>query len=271
MPALIRNFQQSALHSNLPATPASTWGTHLTAHATPHSKGAWATLMTTTADVCGFWVGAAAISTSATQTDMMLDIAIGPTQDIVIVPELLIGWRGSVGAGPLMYYIPIYIPSGTLVSGRIQALITVDTAEILMFANEGGTLYRGPLFSGCDAYGTVIAASQGTSHTPGNTGAYSTDANIGGTTTKAYGAVLLGVGGTLSNTTMNDLRYHWDLRVGSTTLGKWYHSTTSLEVVYGPFPPAPVYCSIPTSTQLQVRSTCSGAAQAQDVAFYAFY
>ncbi len=265
-------YQTALLQNNLPATPSASWGTTLTAHATPHSKGTYATLMTTTYDVYGFWLGIAATNSSAAQTDMLLDIATGASQENVIVPELPIGWRASVGGGAVMYWFPIFIPRGVLVSGRIQALITVDNAQILMFANAGTSgQRREDFFSGCDAYGTVAASSQGTSHTPGNTGAESTAADIGTTMTKNYGAIFLSLGGTLTNTTTGDLSYHWEAMLGGVTLAEWYARTTSAEIQIGPFPPAPHYCSIPSGSQLQVRAECSGTAQAQDVAFHCFY
>jgi hypothetical protein len=271
MLALNRNLQQAIWQHNLPATPGTSWGTQLTAHATPHDKGAWATLMTTTYDVYGFWIGITVTSGLGTQTDMLLDIALGAGQENIIVPEFLCGWRGSVGSGPLMYYMPIFIPKGTLVSGRVQALITADTAQVLMFANGGASAIPGPLFSGCDAYGTSTAASQGTSHTPGNSGAESTAADIGSTASKHYGAVMLGIGGTLTDTTTGDLSYHWELQIGGGTICEWFTRTTSSEVQLGPFPLAPFHVSIPSGTQLQVRAECSGTAEPQDVAFYCFY
>jgi hypothetical protein len=271
MLGLTRQFQQAIWQTNLPATPATTWGTQLTAHATPHDKGAYATLMTATYDVYGFWLGIAATSSSGAQTDMLLDVALGASQENVIIPEFLCGWRGSVAAGPPMHYFPIFIPRGTLVSGRIQALITIDTAQVLMFANGGASALPGPLFSGCDAYGTSTAASQGTSHTPGNSGAESTAADIGTTAAKHYGAVMLGVGGTLADVTSGDLSYHWELQIGAVTVAEWVTRTTSAEVTLGPFPLCPFHVSIPAGTQLQVRAECSSTAEAQDVAFYCFY
>jgi hypothetical protein len=269
--ALNSNVQHAIRQSNLVATPSSNWVPSFAAHATPHSKGNWATLLTTTYDAYGFWLTPSGTSAAATQTDMLVDVAIGPSQENIIIPEWLCGWRPQTNVAPISTYFPIFIPKGTLISARIQALITVDTLFLGIFTNEGASAFPSPLFSGCDAYGTNIAASQGTSHTPGDSGAESTAADIGVTTTRPYSAVMLGLGGTLANTTMNGLQYHWELVIGGTTVCEWWAATTTGEQQLGPVPTGPFLVSIPTGTQLQVRAECSGTAQAQDVAFYCFY
>lgn len=275
MPLAISNEFQSVLRqSNLAATPSLTqWGTRLTASGTPHAKGSWATLATATYDVYGFWLGVNGTATAATRTDMMIDIGIGTagSPEIVIVPEFLCGWRSTPNLGALMQYFPIFIPRGTIIQGRIQALIASDTADVAIWLQGGASAMPGPLFSGCDAYGTATASSIGTSHTPGNSGAESTDANIGSTTSKHYGAVTLMVQGTLSQTVQTNIAYHWEVTIGGTTVAEWFVEGHTTEVVSGPFPPVPHYCSIPSGTQLQVQAEASGTAQAYDVALYCFY
>jgi hypothetical protein len=259
---------------NLSATPSLTqWGTRLTASGTPHAKGSWATFATATYDVYGFWLGVNGVATSATRTDAMIDIGFGTSgsPENIIVPEYLCGWRSTPNLGPLMQWFPIFIPKGAIIQGRIQALIASDTADVAIWLNGGTSAMPGPLFSGCDAYGTATASSIGTSHTPGNTGAESTDASIGSTTTKNYGAVAIGLGGTLAQTTQTNIAYHWELTISGTTVAEWFGETHTTEAIAGPFPPTPFYCNIPIGTQLQVQAEASGTAQAQDVAFYCFF
>lgn len=274
MLAINNEFQQAIWQSNLPATPNTTqWGTRLTASGTPHAKGSWATLVTTTYDSFGFWLGTAGTSTAATRTDGMIDLGIGTagSPENIILPEWLCGWRAAPNLGPQMVFIPIFLPRGTILQGRMQALIASDTVDVLVVLNGGASAIPGPLFSGADAYGTSAASSIGTSHTPGNTGAESTAADLGGTLAKHYGAVMLGLGGTLADTTQTTTAYHWELLVGGVTVAEWYGITHTTEAVQGPFPPAPFYASLPSGSQLQVRAEASGTAEAQDVAFYAFY
>jgi hypothetical protein len=274
MLAMTNEQQQAIWQHNLVATPSlAQWGTRPSAHATPHSKGNWATLATATYDVYGFWLAVNGTSATATRTDMMLDLGYGTngSPENIVVPEWLCGWRGLPNLGPQVVWFPIFIPRGAIIQCRIQALITVDVADVAIWLNGGASAMPGPLFAGCDAYGTAIGSSIGTSHTPGNTGAESTDANIGGTTSKHYGAVMLGIGGSLAQTTMTTIAYHWELTVGGVTLAEWYHKSHTTEVTSGPFPPAPFLCSIPSGTQLQVQAEASGTALAHDVAFYCFY
>lgn len=267
-----QRISQATWQSNLPATPLAGLPMTLTAHATPHEKGAWVTLVSSaTYDSFGFWIVVAGSSTNATRTDMMLDVAIGPNQENIIVPEWLCGWRGNIAASPMGLYFPIFIPKGSQVSARIQALITIDAVTCLFMLNGGLSGQSGPIFRGCDALGTVPASSIGTSHTPGNTGAESTAADIGSPTTKHYGAISLMVQGTMSNTNMTAIGYHWELVIGGQTICEWYTRCDGTEATLGPFPPTPFYTSIPSGTQLQIRAEASGTAQAQDVAFYGYY
>ncbi len=259
--------------NNLPATPSLTaTGAQLTAHVLPHNKGAYATLMTTTYDVYGFTLLIYGSGVTATQTDQLLDVAIGPNQEHVIIPTWPCGWKSStLQSGVYAQYFKIKIPAGTLVSARIQALITLDTVQVLMIANAGASDDPGEFFSGCDAYGINAAASQGTSHTPGNSGAESTTADIGSTTSKIYGAIAFAVQGTLANTSMTNMAYHWELVIGGVVRAEWLHATFQNELVYGPWPGTAIDCHIPVGTQLRIQAEASGTAIAQDVAFFGFY
>jgi hypothetical protein len=201
---------------------------------------------------------------------MLMDIAIGASQQNVIVPQLQVGWALNVASGGgRLCWIPIFIPKGVAISARIQALIASDTVSAGVWLNSGNSGLPGPLFAGCDAYGVVGASSGGTSHTPGNSGAESTAANIGSVTSKHYGAVMLSVNGTATTTT--GVAYHWELMIGGVTRAEWYTVNTTSEAVIGPMPPGPIPVSIPAGTQLQIQGECSGTAQAQEVAFHCFY
>ncbi len=269
MLALSNRVQHAIVQSNLPATPSTTaFGTTLTANVLPHNKGTYATLLTATYDIYGFYLVLGNSGAAGTLTDMMLDVAKGPNQENVIIPEYTCGWRAARG---FCQYYPIFIEAGALISARIQALITLDTLDLIMFANAGASGIPEQLFSGCDAYGTNSALSRGTSHTPGNSGAESTAADIGSTTTKDYGAIMFSQNGTLANTTMNASAYHWELLFGGQVRAEWYTQTETTETYNGPFPTGPRYLSIPTGTQLRVQAECAATAQAQDMAYYCFF
>jgi len=257
---------------NLPATPSTaTFGTRATASATPHTKGNWAQVTASLPhDAYGFWLIMAGTATSATNTDMLLDIGIGAGgSEVVIVPNLLSGWTGSPTQGPRVLWLPIFIPKGTRVAIRNQGVIASDTVDCMFHFVSGNPSMRGNLFVGCDAFGIVSASSAGLAHTPGNTGAESTWASIGSATAKSYGAILPLIQS--SNTSTTAIAYHWEIGIGSATLAEWYYMGNTGEYLNGPFPAEPAAVNIASGAQLQVRAEASGTAIAFDVAVYAFY
>lgn len=258
--------------SNLPATPStSTFGTRATASASTNTKGSWSQVTASLPhDAYGFWLTMAGTATSATSTDGLLDIGIGAADsEVVLVPDLLAGWLGTPTQGPRTLFIPIFIPKGTRVAIRNQGVIAADTVDCMFHFKSGDPANRGLLFSGCDAYGIVSASSAGLAHTPGNTGAESTWANIGSATSKSYGAILPLIQS--SNTTTTAIAYHWELGIGSVTLAEWYYMGNTGEYLNGPFPAEPAAVNIASGAQLQVRAEASGTAIAFDVAAYCFY
>ena len=271
MLALPRSFA-GQVTSTLPATPStSTFGTRATASASTNTKGSWSQVTASLPhDAYGFWLTMAGTATSATSTDGLLDIGIGTGgSEVVLVPDLLAGWLGSPTQGPRTLFIPIFIPKGTRVAIRNQGVLAADTVDCMFHFKSGDPANRGLLFSGCDAYGIVSASSAGLAHTPGNTGAESTWANIGSATSKSYGAILPLIQS--SNTTTTAIAYHWELGIGSVTLAEWYYMGNTGEYLNGPFPAEPAAVNIASGAQLQVRAEASGTAIAFDVAAYCFY
>ncbi len=258
--------------SNLPATPStSTFGTRATGSSTINTKGSWSQVTASLPhDAYGFWLTMAGTATSATSTDMLMDIGIGAGgSEVVLVPNLLAGWLGTPTQGPRTLFIPIFIPKGTRVAIRNQGVIASDTVDCMFHFNSGNPSMRGNLFVGCDAFGIVSASSAGLAHTPGNTGAESTWASIGSATTKSYGAILPLIQS--SNTTTTAIAYHWEIGIGSVTLAEWYYMGNTGEYLNGPFPAEPAAVNIASGAQLQVRAEASGTAIAFDVAAYCFY
>lgn len=271
--------QQTQWQNNMPTTPGLTvWGTTVTAAAALHTKGVYSQLIASTNfDWNGFWLGVANTGLSATQTDMLLDIAIGgAASEQVLLPNLLCGWRGTQNLSPMMIFVPIFIARGTRIAARLQSLISSDTADVLIIGNAGASgIWGGPLFSGADAIGIDAGSptsSHGTSVTPWSAGSPDSPiVSIGSAVTRHYGAIMLGIGGTLANLTQTNIAYHWKLCIGSQFVAQWYHQSHTTEIVTGPFPPTPFLQSIPNGTQLQVQATASGDPQTHDIAFYCFF
>ncbi|MCS6302369.1 MAG: hypothetical protein H8K07_01685 [Nitrospira sp.] len=244
------------------------YGPIITANATVHTKGAYAELVAaTTYDWYGFWISMSGVAVSATRTDMLLDVAIGGAgSEQVILPNLMAGW--TMGGSGNILYIPIYIPRGTRLSARCQAVVSGDQTGVMLWGMAGHSGLPGPLFSQADDYGTVLASSKGAAHTPGN-GVLSTATNVGGTTSRIYGAVLLMVAP--DTTTVTARGVTWNLVFGGQAYAEWFDLETAAEQLVGPLPPAPNFCSVPAGTQLQVQGTSGGAGNAHTVILYGFY
>lgn len=264
---------QTTWQNNLQATPASQIpGTVLTANATIHTKAtSYTTLIAaTTYESFGFWLCFTASQAGNAASNMLCDIAIGAAaSEVIIVPDIQCGWRGIASTAMWAHYYPIYVPRGVRLSARTQALITADTVSCAIFLN-GGAGGLGPIFTGCDVYGVDAANSRGTLHTPGNTGAESTDANVGSATSRSYGAIALEIGcGAL--TSVNAIAYHWELTDGTNTIAEWYHASNAAEYIAAFMPNAPYYWCIPEGTQLMIQGEGSGTSQEHDVQYRCFF
>lgn len=264
------------LASNLTATPnITTPGLRVTGDAvTAHTKGAYGVLSASLPfDVHGLTLWLSGTATSNTRTDALMDLAIGAANvEQVILPNLLVGWLPATTTGGYSLYLPFFIPKGTRLTARVQGLQLSKTLDILAFfhgAADGPAV--GQLYRRADAYGVNTASSTGTSHTPGNSGAESTAASIGGTLTRNYKAIMFMVQGSLATTTMTAIAYHWEMQIGGVTMMEWYHRSHTTEERFGPYPNRPIPHYLPSGTQLQVRAEASGTAIAHDVAFYCFY
>ncbi len=273
MALIIPQTRQITWESSLDATPSSTSpGATVTADATIHTKGAYAQLIaSTTYDSYGFYLLLAGSTAAATDTSMLFDLALGAAaSEVVILPNLMCGSRATPLAGAPLWFIPLFIPKGSRVSGRLQSLISADTIDATVFLNGGSSRLPTPIFTGCDAYGIDTADSGGTAHTPGNAGAESTDANVGDVLSRNYGGVMLDVG--LTGTILSSQANHYELTDGTNTLCEWYASISNTETIFGPFPNSPHHVNLASGTQLQIQAESSlNPAEAHDVAFYCFY
>ena len=268
----------AAYQNNLVATPSQTQAGTLVTCGAAYTKGSYADLFaSTTYESYGLWINIGNTGASATRTDAVMDIAIGAAgSEQIIVPNLLCGWRNVTSVAPMSLFLPLYIPKGVRLSAR-AGCATASKAihvEAWLVGGTSDAAARGNIFTGCDAYGVTYTAgtvASGTSHTPGNTGAESTWANVGSTTTRAYKGALIVPQGSLATTTMTAISYHWELGISSTTIYECYTASATTEMVVGPLPGMPMPCAIPSGAQLQIRAEGSGTSIAHDVGIYCFY
>lgn len=266
------------VQNNLPATPSTTApGTTVAASGTINTKGSWVQLLTTNFDVglvCFHFLNPGA---GANAFRTLMDIGIGPAaggSEQIILPDLLVSSGNPLTTAGFSreLILPLYIPKGMRLSARCQSVTASRPIEVNVFCWGGGKLPSMPKLVGADAYGIVSASSAGTTITAGSTGVESAWTNIGSTTSKAYKALFL-MQGIATDLNMTNVAYHTEVgyNSGSPTLGEYYFVSDQTEHFAGPLPPVPIFAPVPSGTQLQIRSECSGAAEILDAALYGLY
>jgi hypothetical protein len=267
--------------TNLTGTPSTTvFGTAITAGANNADAASVSFIANITHDVEYLVIASNAIQTAGANTSALLDILIDPAGGSTWDAEPLIndlmmgqGLPASVTV-PLTYYyyFPIWLKSGHSIGGRMRTAHTADvtTGEVVVFA-YGGNAHPSSWWCGqtVESIGINAAASQGQDHTAGNSGAYSTWANLGSALSKPCGALQFAVQGTNDDTNQANASYFFEFGVGSTRIGPNILRTASTSEAGWTIPTGPIFCALPASTQLQVRGTCSGTAEVLDVAAYA--
>jgi len=263
------------LEHNLTATPAPIRpGITVTGSATIHTKGAYATLVAATAARTQLvYIMLSDTSASAVRTDTLVDIAVGAAgSERVILPNLLAGWKAGSQWATQTLVLPLRIPAGTRISARVQSITASKGVGIAIWRYEGPNNPIWPTFTEADAIGiTSTGASIGTSVTPGvGAGVEGAWTNIGGVTTRAYDAIVPMIQGGLASTVLTAAGEHWEVGMGGTVLGEYYSAANTSEWVAGLFPPLPIFASVATGTQLQIRGETSlaSAPQAKDLAIY---
>lgn len=278
--SLLQPFIGQAHAHNLQSTPSDlTPGVRLTGAGTAHAKGSWTSLIDPVPfDVHGLLLGVGNTRASATRTDTMLDLAIGPTgggSEHVILPELLVGWRDGWLTSGTVYWLPLFVPRGRRLSGRIQALQTSKTCDTFVHLFGAADTPFPAVYRRADAYGTNASSTTGTSHTPGDSGSYSTAASIGSTLRRRYRAVQCVVHGALSDTNVVSRAYHWRLLYSGSSAVRalWWTAMEAAERVNGPYPLTPIAVrGLEAGVQLQVQATCSSTgAEAHDLAYYCYW
>ena len=146
---------------NSAATDSSfqTSGTTVTAHATPHTKGSWVQLVASAPfDVTMIGVAGSDTRLSGTDTSQLTDIGVGATEK-VLIDNIPTGYSTLFDRAA---WFPVEIPSGTKISARMQALITVDVVDIRLFMFGKSSWSSIPVFQSVDTIGALTASSHGT-------------------------------------------------------------------------------------------------------------
>lgn len=144
-------------------------GPLITAHATPHTKGSWTSLIASTnfdafiAGVTIYGLASAALDTAA-MVDIGYDPAGGTTYSAVI-PNILAGGTPStaLSSSRRQYWFPVFIPEGSQVAARMQALISGDQSIVgLRLIGGKNRSNPWPHRGAIQDHGTNPASSNGT-------------------------------------------------------------------------------------------------------------
>jgi hypothetical protein len=163
------------------------------------------------------------------------------------------------------YHFPLWLKAGTSIGlqARKAGATAATTGRCAIWAFGAP---KNPHQWWCgqkiESIGINEASSKGTAHTPGNTGSYSTPAAIG-STTKRWGAMQLGLNG--SDSSMLAVSYYWQICIAGAKLPgtpTYAQSCSASEASARSGFPGVVHCDIPAGTEVQVRGTCSGTAEA---------
>jgi len=263
-------------YSGTPAAGGLSSGVLVTASSGANVDGSSLAVITNlTHDVEFLQIGYAAGNTSTTEVNMLLDILIDPAGgtswgSVPLINDLLVGFSPNVTSTspPQWFHFPIWIKSGSSIGARVRSSAASDNVSIWAIA-QGGNANPSSWWCGSavETIGVNPASSVGTNHTPGSSGAFSAWTDFGSALTAPCGALQFAMQG--STATALALGYYFEFGVDSTRIGPNYYKTLTTSEVGMCLPWAPVFCALPTGTQLQVRATCSGAPQAIDVAAYA--
>jgi hypothetical protein len=140
---------QAGLAKTYGSVPASTQGTTITSGGSANTKGSYVELTSATTNDAN-WV-LIHFGNISTLTNFLVDIAIGAATEQIIIPDLSVPGRNT-GAGGGSFLFPIFVPAGSRLTARCQAVTVSATIEIVM------TLFSGTLLSGSSQPSSIVSA-----------------------------------------------------------------------------------------------------------------
>lgn len=200
-------------------TPAAPPGTTVTGGAA-NTKGSYAQLIASSAFDCyAILVEFNDNRAAGVARTGLCDIAIGAAaSETVIIPNLNCGYAGdgadSNACGGQRYFFPLYIPSGSRISARMQSAAGAVTTRTFVHLFGGPTR---PVWAGTTVtdYGTNLATSRGATVVPGTAGE-GTWTQVVASTTQAHSYVAAGFGLDGSTNVAASIGY-FDLGLGAAT------------------------------------------------------
>jgi hypothetical protein len=277
---------------NIPAPPAATTvGTQCTPGGS-NSDGTAAALLSALSHDAEYLRLSFTLDTSQSPSgvdaDIMASILIDPaggTSWSTLIPNLILGGLsqvGTVGAGTTgsscMFDFPLWIPAGASlgIQARCASSGAIPLLRTVAFA-YGGNANPASWWCGqrITDIGTSPSTSNGTLHTAGNSGSFSSWTDFGSTLAADCGALQFAVGGegdaTWGAGGTSTVQYQFEFGVGGVQVGgPIFKEVTTSEAGWS-LMPGLIFKRLAAGTQLQARGTCSGTAQGMGVAAYAVH
>lgn len=204
---------------------------------------------------------------TAEEINVLIDIVLDPAgTPTVLIPDILGNTPAIAQVLPWgrILHFPVFVASGATIGARARTNRGTDvtTGTVIVIANSEAPSYG----TAVEAIGIDAANSAGTSHTPGNSGAYSSWVDFGSPISAA--GIAIQFAAALSDASATNNAYYFEFGIAGVRIGApLMHATGSNENSWQTGL-GPQYMDIPASTQLQVRGTCSGTAEAVDLAAY---
>lgn len=252
-------------------------GVTVTSGGSAHALGSWATLIDPVDyDVFGVYLNVSAVSVSATDTRMLMNLGVATTgggDEQIVIDSIDVGAAGAQNTGGKSYFFPLFIPAGKALRAQTRALAVSDTCLVVAHAYElpyHGYFEDAPQW--WETYGEATASSQGTAVTSGS-GAFGTEVDItsgaGTTRDHRWFTVSIGFG---TNTTISAGRYRVRLALdtgAANVLGIWEFTVSgTAEDLNGPLNCVPVCVPVPSGSLLYVDID-GGAAEAMTAIVHA--
>src|SRR3990167_3452343 len=179
---------------NLGAVGADPFGTSVTTGASASIKGTPAEIFASTS-FDAYWVTiiASAYGASGAASEGAMDILIGAATEEVLIPNLLFGYCCTFGGpapeGWKQWMFPLYIPAGARIAVRAAGARTSTAFQVCMFLHGGSGSPPFRVGSKVTTYG-MGTVPNGTSITPGTSGAEGAWAQIVASTTEDHFAFM---------------------------------------------------------------------------------
>ena len=258
--------------------PATTTGVNFTAGANNADGAAVEVLSALSHDVHFLVIAISGVFVTTADGKCLLDVLVDPAGGSAwasTIDDLVCGYNPAASTNTpqsVIYYFPIWIPSGSSIGVRARTAHTADitVGRTVMWAY--GEPSRPDMWwcgSRVETLGVTAASSAGTTVTPGADGVFGDWTDIGSVTTGRYGAIQFGVNG--SDATSANAAYHWQVGYGSNRLPGsptlWSGMVTTENGARNGH--QPIWCDIAEGTQMQIRGTSSLASPENlDLAIY---